>query len=81
MGDGRVGDGMTGPAIDLARLGRELLAPSVLREALVRQAESVAFPGLRGVLPGFGLSLGYTLFYMSLVVAIPMAAEPRLRGE
>src|SRR6185295_3439237 len=28
----------------------------------------------RRVLPGFGLSLGYTLLYMSLVVAIPMAA-------
>ena len=28
----------------------------------------------RRVLPGFGLSLGYTILYMSLVVAIPMAA-------
>ena len=28
----------------------------------------------RRVLPGFGLSLGYTVFYMSLVVAIPMVA-------
>ena len=28
----------------------------------------------RRVLPGFGLSLGYTLLYMSLVVAIPIAA-------
>jgi len=28
----------------------------------------------RRVLPGFGLSLGYTMLYMSLVVAIPMAA-------
>jgi sulfate/thiosulfate transport system permease protein len=28
----------------------------------------------RRVLPGFGLSLGYTVFYMSLVIAIPMAA-------
>src|SRR6185436_4355321 len=28
----------------------------------------------RGVLPGFGLSLGYTLFYMSLLVLLPLAA-------
>jgi sulfate transport system permease protein len=28
----------------------------------------------RRVLPGFGLSLGYTLLYMSLVVIVPMAA-------
>jgi CubicO group peptidase (beta-lactamase class C family) len=53
--EGRAGDGMTGPAIDLARLARELLAPTVLPVALVREAERVAFPGLRGVLPGFGL--------------------------
>ncbi|MFZ5895378.1 MAG: sulfate ABC transporter permease subunit CysT [Myxococcota bacterium] len=28
----------------------------------------------RGVLPGFGLSLGYTLFYLGLVVLIPLLA-------
>jgi sulfate transport system permease protein len=28
----------------------------------------------RRVLPGFGLSLGYTMLYMSLVVAVPIAA-------
>lgn len=28
----------------------------------------------RRVLPGFGLSLGYTVLYLSLVIAIPMAA-------
>jgi sulfate transport system permease protein len=28
----------------------------------------------RRVLPGFGLSLGYTMLYLSLVVAVPMAA-------
>src|SRR5207245_7133161 len=28
----------------------------------------------RRVLPGFSLSLGYTLLYMSLLVAIPLAA-------
>jgi CubicO group peptidase (beta-lactamase class C family) len=53
--EGRAGDGMTGTAADLARLGRELLAPAVLPAPLVREAETIAFPGLRGVLPGFGL--------------------------
>jgi sulfate/thiosulfate transport system permease protein len=28
----------------------------------------------RGVLPGFGLSLGYTLFYVSLLVVLPLSA-------
>jgi len=28
----------------------------------------------RRVLPGFGLSLGYTMLYLSLVVAVPIAA-------
>ena len=26
------------------------------------------------VLPGFGLSLGYTLFYLSIIVLIPLSA-------
>jgi sulfate transport system permease protein len=28
----------------------------------------------RSILPGFGLSLGYTIFYLSLIVLIPLAA-------
>ena len=28
----------------------------------------------RRVLPGFGLSLGYTMIYLSLLVLIPLAA-------
>ena len=27
----------------------------------------------RGVLPGFGLSLGFTLFYLGLVILIPLS--------
>ena len=30
---------------------------------------------LRGVLPGFGLSLGFALSYLSLLVLIPLAAR------
>src|SRR3972149_5880468 len=29
---------------------------------------------IRNVLPGFGLTLGYTVFYLSLVVLVPLAA-------
>lgn len=28
----------------------------------------------RNVLPGFGLSLGFTLFYLSIIVLIPLTA-------
>jgi CubicO group peptidase (beta-lactamase class C family) len=47
--------GLEGPAADLAVLARELLAPRGLPPGLVVEAATVAFPGLRGVLPGFGL--------------------------
>ena len=34
----------------------------------------MAFAGARRVLPGFGLSLGFTLTYLSLIVLIPLSA-------
>ena len=46
--------GATGPVRDLAALGRELLAPTIVSEATVRDATTVQFPGLGGVLPGYG---------------------------
>lgn len=46
--------GAWGPVADLARLAHELLAPSVLPERVVQRVSTVAFPGLAGVLPGFG---------------------------
>jgi CubicO group peptidase (beta-lactamase class C family) len=39
---------------DLLALGRELLAPRRLAPATVAAAMSVQFPGLRGVVPGYG---------------------------
>jgi CubicO group peptidase (beta-lactamase class C family) len=39
---------------DLAALGHELLAPSLVAPETLREATTVAFPGLVGVLPGFG---------------------------
>ncbi|MGF1663925.1 MAG: serine hydrolase domain-containing protein [Kineosporiaceae bacterium] len=46
--------GVTGPIADLARLGAELLAPRVLQPEIVTQASTLAYPGLDGVLPGYG---------------------------
>jgi CubicO group peptidase (beta-lactamase class C family) len=46
--------GAVAPAGDLLLLGRELLAPKVLSEAMLARATAVAFPGLDGVVPGFG---------------------------
>jgi CubicO group peptidase (beta-lactamase class C family) len=46
--------GAVGTAADLLRLGRELLAPKVLSPAMLARATAVAFPGLDGVMPGFG---------------------------
>jgi CubicO group peptidase (beta-lactamase class C family) len=45
--------GAEGPVGDLAALGRELLAPTLV-PVLVAEATTTAFPGLTGVLPGFG---------------------------
>ncbi|MGH9091262.1 MAG: serine hydrolase domain-containing protein [Acidimicrobiales bacterium] len=46
--------GLQGTLRDLLALGRELLAPTVVHPATLERATTVAFPGLAGVLPGFG---------------------------
>ena len=46
--------GAVGPVNDLARLAQELLTPQVLRPGLVTLATTPTYPGLAGVLPGFG---------------------------
>ncbi len=51
--DGSPAFGAHGPVRDLAALGRELLAPTLAPE-LMAEATTVAFPGLSGVLPGYG---------------------------
>lgn len=50
---GSPASGARGPIGDLARLGRELLAPTLV-PALMPEATRPVFPGLSGVLPGFG---------------------------
>jgi CubicO group peptidase (beta-lactamase class C family) len=52
--DGRPGSGLLGSLDDLLALGRELLAPTIVSAETLTEATAVAFPGLVGVLPGFG---------------------------
>jgi CubicO group peptidase (beta-lactamase class C family) len=46
--------GYAGPLDDLLKLGRELLAPTLVARETLDEATTVQFPGLAGVLPGFG---------------------------
>jgi len=46
--------GYRGSIRDLLAVGRELLAPTLLPEELWREARTVQFPGLAGILPGYG---------------------------
>jgi CubicO group peptidase (beta-lactamase class C family) len=47
--------GLSGPLTDLVALAREWAQPTLVSPATWRQATSVQFAGLGGVLPGFGL--------------------------
>jgi CubicO group peptidase (beta-lactamase class C family) len=52
--EGRPGSGLHGSLGDLLALGREALAPTLVSPETLAEATTVAFPGLVGVLPGFG---------------------------
>ncbi|MCW2621458.1 MAG: beta-lactamase [Frankiales bacterium] len=52
--EGSPAHGAWGPVADLGRLALELLAPAILPVQVVRRVSETAFPGLSGVLPGFG---------------------------
>ncbi|PWH07607.1 penicillin-binding protein [Brachybacterium endophyticum] len=52
--DGSPAAGFRGSIEDLLALGRELLHPTLIGEELWREATTVQFPGLAGVVPGFG---------------------------
>ena len=52
--DGSPASAGTGSMDDLIALGRELLSPAVLGREIVGLASRLAFPGLGGILPGFG---------------------------
>ena len=51
-----------------------VLSPAVPPAALASATYSPKKRNARRVLPGFRLTLGYTLFYLSLVVLIPISA-------
>lgn len=46
--------GVVGTLADVLAFGRELLAPRLLAQETLEEAASVQFPGLIGVLPGYG---------------------------
>jgi CubicO group peptidase (beta-lactamase class C family) len=52
--EGRPGSGLYGSLDDLLDFAAELLAPSLVASETLAEATSVQFPGLIGVLPGFG---------------------------
>jgi len=52
--DGSPASAVSGTLGDLLALGRELLAPKLIAPETLAEATSVVFPGLVGVLPGFG---------------------------
>jgi CubicO group peptidase (beta-lactamase class C family) len=51
---GRPSEGLHGALGDLARFGRELLAPALVAPETLAEATEVVYPGLVGVLPGIG---------------------------
>ncbi len=51
---GAAAAGLVGPIADLVRLGCELALPTLVSATTNATATSVAFPGLSGVVPGFG---------------------------
>jgi CubicO group peptidase (beta-lactamase class C family) len=51
---GSAGSGASGTLADALSLARELAAPTRLAQETIDEARSVQFPGLAGVLPGFG---------------------------
>ncbi len=52
--EGSPAAGLVGPLEDLVRLAAELLSPTLVSASTMATATSVAFPGLAGVMPGFG---------------------------
>jgi CubicO group peptidase (beta-lactamase class C family) len=52
--DGSPGSGISGTLKDLLALGRQFLRPNLIAPETLAEATAIAFPGLSGVLPGFG---------------------------
>ncbi|RLK59719.1 serine hydrolase domain-containing protein [Actinokineospora cianjurensis] len=52
---GPAGSGAVSTCADLTRFAAELQAPTLVAEETLAEATTVAFPGLNGVLPGYGM--------------------------
>jgi CubicO group peptidase (beta-lactamase class C family) len=52
--DGSPAAGAVSTAADLARFATELLSPTLVHRETLDEATTVAFPGLDGILPGYG---------------------------
>jgi CubicO group peptidase (beta-lactamase class C family) len=52
--EGSPGSGLHGSLDDLLAVARQLLDPTLVSSETLAEATSVQFPGLKGVLPGFG---------------------------
>ena len=52
--EGDAAGGIAGDLRDMLRFGREALEPTLIAPETLAEATSVQFPGLDGVLPGFG---------------------------
>ena len=76
-----------GDVEDLLRFARELERPTLLDRATLTDATSVQFPGLRGVLPGFGIQnpmdwgLGFELHDRKSPHWMGETASPRAFGH
>ncbi len=84
---GHPAHGAAGPLEDLVRLAAELLRPTLLHPDTLAAATRVAFPGLDGVLPGFGQQrpndwgLGPELRGAKAPHWTPTTASPRTFGH
>ncbi len=76
--DGRASVDAVGPTSELGRLASELLAPTLLGPELAERQRSVQFPGLAGVLPGFGRR---TPCDWGLGVEVKGAKQPHWTGD
>lgn len=85
--DGSPAAGATAPIGDVLRLGRELLAPTVVDSSTLDAATTVQFPGLDGIVPGIGRmrpcdwGLGPELRDRKAPHWTPAAASPRTFGH
>jgi CubicO group peptidase (beta-lactamase class C family) len=85
--DGSPAAGLAGSLDDLVRLATELISPTLVARSTLAEASTVAFPGLDGVLPGFGRQhpcdwgLGLELRDAKSPHWTPPACSPRTFGH